>query len=883
MLENLEKFKNFTSLIVISVLFLILGLIFLMNFLGGIGVSKDRLIKALSNFEVKNVEIQDVSLKIGLKQDFLVRNFALDEGDFKIKVAELEFKKSFFNSRVSEIDLINGEITLYSTEEEPIAETLSRIRSFFFKSAKPGEGLEAINFKNIDIIVIKKISGTSIKLSAFSGKILNIEKKMEVLGSFKLGFEDFSINSAFQGNDFDFRLESPNVSFKGSLVNNKGKVMLGVNNLSKFLNELMPDAFNVDLGKFDSKKNALYFESDLVYNDVKKVFDLFNSKLQLLGTKEQSVLIESLSDNSYKISLNLEEIEFTENPETLEKPELKDISTPPIPLSVLFPNIKALVMAKVGSVRLNSGENITKIDNFDLNLNLGYGIFQGSLKFIFNEAITFNLEGDLRNYENSTRKGAFKGSVLGKGVDFSNFIVRDVKYLGEKNTNFDLGFDLIISGEAVIFDNIAFNIKDFQILPSKLEFNVYDRQNNYLLDLKVKNLDFSKIKFQQLKHFTKPNTDLFRILFDYLKFKKLTSIALSCSECKIDGEIYDVGFKSSITTGTLEVGDLSITGKNLSANISTLLDIRDSQNGLFNFNINIEKAQDLEISQILKISNIFEGVEEFRLPSFESFSGAVNVNINNFSNKFNKIDNLNALFSLNAGVFKIASSSMLLNGLKNDDFLKMEVNATSSMPEVTASLSVNGFEVGQALVAILQKKDFKDVAGLVSLGIGLKTYGFLFKDLKKNANMNLALKSENIKIQNFNIEALSQTLQNKALSFKQLSNVQVQNKILSPSNFAGSANIKFVNSEFVFESLELKTPTSTSIFVGKFILLPESKYSLQLVGKTAVAGANLNNRLNGVMPVYFTSAIKNEGEEILLNIDYSQINKYSETRRVLYR
>ena len=58
---------------------------------------------------------------------------------------------------------------------------------------------------------------------------------------------------------------------------------------------------------------------------------------------------------------------------------------------------------------------------------------------------------------------------------------------------------------------------------------------------------------------------------------------------------------------------------------------------------------------------------------------------------------------------------------------------------------------------------------------------------------------------------------------------------------------------------------------------------MQLVGKSAVACSDLNAKLVGLMPLYIATAISNTGKAVAIQFDYSQINKYADARRVIYK
>jgi hypothetical protein len=247
------------------------------------------------------------------------------------------------------------------------------------------------------------------------------------------------------------------------------------------------------------------------------------------------------------------------------------------------------------------------------------------------------------------------------------------------------------------------------------------------------------------------------------------------------------------------------------------------------------------------------------------------------------LEELNANFNLSLGSLKEVSSSISLNGIKKDVFLSFETVLNKPFPVFSFTANIPSYNAEGLLNFIFKTDSFKNFKANADIAIGAKTYGLSADSLLKNLNANIVLKSEAIEIPNFNLEALSSLLSDQSVAFKNLPNPQILAKINSSGTYSLDSKMSLQNMEFGIEKLELKSPSSSNIFVGKLRFQPKKSFFLQMVGKTALAGADLNSNLKGLMPLYITSALSNKEDKIEIQFDYSQITQYSEARRVLYQ
>jgi hypothetical protein len=613
---------------------------------------------------------------------------------------------------------------------------------------------------------------------------------------------------------------------------------------------------------------------------VRKSIEFSQSKVQIFGGKEEDILIENLSNNSYKITAVFPELNLTKEV-TSQELKVNDSKVPLLQFSSFFPHIKVLLDVKVPKINLNNADKIT---NLNLNLSFAFGEITGETSFKIGEKLTFNLKGVMQNYENTFRKGLIKASIDGVGVDFSSFdYFINFIYKGNKSEDFKLKFNAIIAGEEAVFEDISFIGNEIEVKNSKFEFNLYLKERGYFADINIEKLNLENIKLTIPAALKQPNGDLFRILFDYLKFKDFSYIKINCKSCKLNEETYKIAFKANTINSKIELEELSVNGAKIGVFIGGILDIRNPQSNIANLNVEVTKWEDFEFDKFLNISSIIEKFEEIKIPSFDGFAGSIIFNGKSISNKFNKIEAMEVRLRMNAGILKENTSKIKINGVETENFINMEIIMRSARPEISASLNLPSVEVSGILAYILNRKEFTKINGFAGVGASFTTRGVLAKDLVQNISAIFEIKSNKIEINNFAIDEIARVLTNPLISFKSLTNTQIQNQMNNKGFYELSSKIAFSENTFNVENLDLKSQGSNSIFVGKLTLLPQNKYLLQMVGKTATTGADLNSNLNGLMPVYITSAISNKEEEIETKFDYSQVNKYSEARRVLYK
>jgi hypothetical protein len=880
----LEKFKNIWVISIISITVGLLILVFLINLFGGIKVSQNTLKENLEGLNTNDFSVAEFKMKVGSKITFVAKNLSSGGDNFKLTSAELSIKRGLFSKNISSIEIKNTALTIYVEEDESFHDIILNLKKLILGNKNSNAKINSTLIENFTLNIVRKKSLTSMKISNFTGSIDDLSGKLIINGAFQLGSSSYKINLDLKNNaNIMLKLESQNIILKTDLTENKGKLSFSIGNLTKLLNEITPDTINFDLSNFDSIKNAIYFESEITYNDVRKNVEFFNSKLQLFGNKEEEVKISNLSNDTYKISLNINELILEKQEGEISKLNVEENIFPPIQFSFFLPNQEVLFSVNIETIVLKRGQVSDRLQNFALYSKLGSNEIQVDSKFNFNSSIDFALNGLIQEYENSFRKGFFNINISGN-ANLKNYKISDfINYDGTENEYFEIDATFQMLNNKNLFEIRKIKTESLDVVNSRLEFDYYSKDRDYLVELFLNKLDVDKISFNLPSELQKQNEDLFKLLFYYLKLRNFSYINADCLACKIGQEEYRVNLKTSITNGALELENFEITSDKIDALVSGTLDIKNPQNNIANLVIEVGKWNDFNFESFGKISSIIKDYNLFKIPSFSSFNGVVYIYMQDIKNKFNQIDFLELRLRLSSGVLKQTSSRIVINKIPMEDFIKFEADLTKSIPTIIASGTLPSVKSEGLLSLILNEEKFDDIKGNTSIGFGISTIGIAIKDLIANANAVFELRSNRIMVQKFGIDSIAKVLSNPQLSFKNITNKEIEEKINDTGSYELSSKISFAGNSFSIENLELKSDFSSNLFVGKLNLLPENKHTLQLIGKTATSGADLNKMLKGIMPVYLTCAITSAEEGRDVKYDLSQINKYADARRVLFK
>ena len=871
---NLKK-VSFVLTGIFAIFFVLFVAVTMINLLGGISSNGENFAK---NFNGDTFSVSSFKKKFGFKTSLIALDFKFGkEGVISVKADELSVRRSIFSSKRPIINLTNGEVVIYLEQKQNLMDGFYNALNIISSS----DHAVSISFENTSFVFISKVDKTRFIIDAFTGN-LNLSGKKTVKGDFMIGSEKYEIDSFIENNDFETKLSSSNLIFKANLIAGKGKAMFSINNLSKFLNDITPDTLNIDLKSLDGAKNTIYFESDILYNDVKKSVDFTNSKIQAFGGKEEEVKIEPLSNDLYKISLNLSDLTITPH-KNLKNIKINEGKLPALQFGGFFPELNFEFVTSIGSINIADGE-MGVVKNFKLSISLGEEMIKGNLDFLLRDKFTISAKGLMQNYESRFRKGMASINIKSSNYENKNIVFDDFLILKNlEPADLEASINIMLAGETAIVEADLVKYGENKIVNSKIEFDIYSPRNNYSLTLNAEGIDFAKLKIKQHPIFTSSNQDLFKIMFDYLKFKNFNYINFTCTACKAGDEVLNVGFKQSVSSGKIELESFVIDSENIIAAASGFFDIRSPEKNIFNLFIEVGKADKISVEKIISIAGIADEVERFKLPSLDSFSGTIGIKFNDVSNGVTIIQEGNILLGLNYGALKSLESGLKLNGVLNSNWLSLTSNLNGSNPDFIGSANLSGILTEDLLSFLLKKEQFEEVKGLASMGVGFSTRGFLLRDLIKNLNLNIEAKAPQLIVKDFNIDAIAQVLLNENISFKRVANADILERRFSPSTMSLTSTMKFVSNEITIEAMELKGVNSTNVFVGRLTL--GEKPTLQMLGKTATVGANLNNNLKGAMPIYLTSSVnsKEEGDGFDVKIDPSQINKYAEARRVLYK
>lgn len=877
-LQNLRGFKNLLFLFFIPLLFLIVGIISIINFSGGIKINKSKLFSLMEVSEVQNTHIANLHLKFGFTRNFVANSLSFTSNTITLNAENLSVKKPFFGKSISAISLNNADVVIKSKRENNFKDNLLSFYSILpLKDSK-----QHILLSNVNVTIIK--DDVQFVIEELNLELKKNKDAIDVKANFKIGSDVYNLTaSSYQKGEFNIKIDSLNSALKVDLKENSGKVALSIHNLSKFLNEITPDNINIDLGSFSGNKNTIYFESNVVYNDVRHTVDFSNSKIQVYGNKDQEIKIETLSNNNYKVNIDLEDIKIEEYKDTTDI-VVGENKMPSLQFSSLFPDLKVLFNVNIKNIDIASQKRPISISNLSLFAAFEYGKIDFNFTVLDLLNLKIKADGFFSNFESANRKGFARFEIDGSGVNLSNFTLFNVlKYNGPEKSNFKMRFDTLLSASDIFFDDIFLSLDDnLKVVDSKLQYDVYNKSGNYVVDFNVQNLNFDKVKLMLPASLKLQSQDLFKIIFQYLSFKSFNYVTFTCTSCVAGVEKFnEINLLYSLSFGKMEVEKFDFIGPNIEASLNGILDIRDPSNNISNLDIFVKKWDSFSFKKLFSLSQIFEKFEDFKVPSFINFNGVLNVEGMNVNLLQNKIEDFGMIFSLNRGILNEVSSEIILNGFQGQNFIDLKGILQGNMPDFDASLKLSGIEIQEVLKFLLKKDDFEDVKGISSLGFAVKTRGHLLSDLIKNSSSIIDLKSNLLKIDNFNVDALAKVLLSENASFKSISNSAIQSNIKSEGSFNFNALIKTNGLNAEIEKLDLKSKESAGIFIGKYIYAEPPKF--QLTGKVATAGANLNTGLKGVMPIYFTSTITSENNNIGVGIDYSQINKYSEARRVLYK
>lgn len=872
----MSKKLSFIITGVVSVIFLIFVIVSMINLLGGLNSNGGNFSKNFKNGDTFSVS--GFKKKFGFKTTLIALDFKFGKEDIiNIKADELSISKGLLSSGYSSVDLVNGEVTIYLEKKQNLIDAFNGALNTISSSSST----KIINLENTSFVFISKEENTKFIIDSFTGNI-SLGVKQTMKGTFAIGGEKYELESFNVNNDFEVKLSSSNISFKTNLTESKGKIMLSINSLSKFLNDITPDTINIDLKSFDGAKNTIYFETDISYNDVKKSVDFANSKIQAFGGKAEEVKIEPLNNNLYRISLELADLTITPN-KNLKSIQINEGKLPVLQFGALFPESKFELVTSIGSINIADGE-MGVVKNFKSTILFEDEIVKGNINFLLQNKFEISAKGLIQNYESSFRKGMIAIDIKSSNYENKNIIFND--FISIKNlepSDLEASLNLIIAGETGILEAPLIKYGDNKIINSKLEFNIYSIQNNYALILNAENINLNNIRIKPHSILTSANQDLFKVMFDYLKFKNFNFINFTCIACKADDEILNIGFKQSVSSGKIEIENFTIDSANIKGYLNGIIDVRNPEKNILNLFVNISQANEINLKKASSISNLIEGFQNFKLPSLDSFSGTIGIKFNNITNGFTKMQDGSILLGLNYGSLKILNSSVKLNNVINTDWISMQSRLSGNNPDFVGSVNLSGVNIEDTLSYLFNKDKFDIVKGYASIGVGFSTKGFLLQNLINNLNANIEVKSNAVDVKDLNIDAIALVLLNENISFKRITNANIAERRFSNSTSTLSSTMKFANNEITIEAMELKGVNSTSVFVGKMIL--KEKPFLQMLGKTATVGANLNNNLKGVMPIYLTSSITSKEDEdgFDVKIDFSQVSKYAEARRVLYK
>ena len=160
-----SHFKGTILATLISVIFLLIGAIAVVNISGGISISPEKVITATEAFQKAKIEVSSVKLKIGLNVTFIASDFSLNTSEINLNAGVFSFKKSLLslfsnnNQGIFDASIENANSTIFLQKGSGMDEGLSNFSNFFnFKD------LKNIEFKNTNFILNEASTDTNFKI-----------------------------------------------------------------------------------------------------------------------------------------------------------------------------------------------------------------------------------------------------------------------------------------------------------------------------------------------------------------------------------------------------------------------------------------------------------------------------------------------------------------------------------------------------------------------------------------------------------------------------------------------------------------------------------------------------------------------------------------------
>jgi len=272
-------------------------------------------------------------------------------------------------------------------------------------------------------------------------------------------------------------------------------------------------------------------------------------------------------------------------------------------------------------------------------------------------------------------------------------------------------------------------------------------------------------------------------------------------------------------------------------------------------------AQTMYIKDILGILSDKNNVNNTNilLPSLVGFDGSLKAKIGKFSDK---VSNVNFNGTLENGQLMIKSG-------------KMEIDGNNSILNISASLSSKPiFDIGigfeKAEISGLLGLDFKNkIRGFFNVSGSFQCEGFSIQELKNSLNGALNGMVYNLEIDNFNLQALSNSLIN-------IRNTKSIN--LSEILIDGTARFKSANTTIEYDNGLLKTTISNAKSTGAslsgFCNIDHSSSEIQSCQFMAgVVGVDLST-LKCFYNLQISNAISGNLSNPVMDWNFSQIEKY---------
>ncbi len=725
----------------------------------------------LSNFDIKNIEANDVSIEI------------ISSSKQHKEAKSQKLKKLISQSQLNMVRQKGIAGNLFSIDSLAL-----KNENFFSKINFKVNNLNLIYFSKLgnkkelsNITINSKINKNSIfadghfynqdSINNFSVKLFSAITKKQSIISLKSESYDFLASGTFSS--------SRNSDSEGFFDNFKGDATMTIFNLKSFLKSFFNQKSRV-YKRISDNSNPISLSSKI---------EKQNKQIEILNCEIQSEIANGIADIYFgydtkvpilDTQLNFSFIDFDKI--IAEKSKKNNIKTSD---QIAIKEVKEDDDKKDEIATSKTSEDMRDIDlNLELKIDKATYLLEEVTDISIYSAISkngevlilplkfktpgngnFRITGILDSRDNNSK---FLGKIDGKGDNLSSLM----NWLGIKFDNlktndlngFAIYSDIFLKPSVTSFDNLYININDGPEILG--ESNFYYHSNPYAIStFNILNFDLEKFFQTSIKNtYLSPGSLLKKTLW-LANIDLRNDINLKINNLKTKNSTFNTNsFKIRLGRGYFELDKMKIQTADTDLDnqedltTSIALQIKESISSFNiafeseNFSI-MEPRSDLNLSIIDKnntnLTNLF-----FSLPSIENFSGKISADLKNLTINDNKFKNTKIKGEIDSGVVKFSQFRSLVNDgrLNFNGSIAVKFDKT-----ISGNITLGNFPINSLLK---NTYNIESVDGVANVSSSISSFGSSASEFISNLDLKAKYNAANILIKNFGLNTLIQKMFN---------------------------------------------------------------------------------------------------------------------------